>query len=622
MFHPHHAALLLLTTSLVACTSRFDAEPAPPVTSTPDQVTEQNNTLTTDDGLAREEVLTKAEASLADEDEASADVLSSKPIEAEQRFVEALMPEPEPMPVPMPEPKSNPMSAIHGASAGLSASGGRAHSRSGPGPSQSRRRIAPVPPPTGFLATPDLSTEENTEEYTDHGVNGFTMTAEDALSTFSIDVDTASYTIARRKLQGGSLPPIAAVRVEEFVNYFDYSYAPPSASSTHPLRVHFDAFPDPFREGRHIMRVGVQAREIPPAERPPLHLTFLVDVSGSMSAQDKLPLAQKSLKMLVASLQEGDTVALATYAGRTAEVLAPTDASNSRRINEAIDGLNSGGSTAMSSGLDLAYNMALRRFEEGAENRVIVVSDGDANVGSVGWEQMLAQIKEKADMGVTMSTVGFGMGNYRDTLMEQLSNKGDGNNYYIDSLQQAQRVFTEEMAGTVFTVARDVKLQVEFHEDSVSAYRLIGYENRDIADRDFRNDRVDAGEIGSEHNVTALYEVILREGYDETLATVRVRYESPGADKAATEAVYPFPDDSLHERVDEADRSSRIAYSAATFAEVLRDSPHVSEMSMEQIIAFAESASRSGESDDQELIQLMRSARELGAGAGVGVAGR
>ncbi|MFT4975569.1 MAG: Ca-activated chloride channel family protein [Myxococcota bacterium] len=475
---------------------------------------------------------------------------------------------------------------------------------------------APPPPPV------EEDRASSTEEYTDYGVNGFTLVDQDALSTFSIDVDTASYTVARRKLTEGGLPPIASVRVEEFVNYFDYEYAPPAYSATHPFNVHFEAFPDPFRAGRHIMRVGVQAKEIPVSERPPLHLTFLVDVSGSMSSADKLPLAQQAMHMLVDTLQEGDTVALATYAGRTAEILQPTDVTNKSAIHEALGALQSGGSTAMSSGLDIAYNMALRSFEEGAENRVIVLSDGDANVGSTGWDSMLGQIKDKANMGITMSTVGLGMGNYRDTLMEQLANNGDGNNYYIDSRQQAQRVFVEEMAGTIFTVARDVKIQVEFNDDSVSAYRLLGYENRDIADRDFRNDRVDAGEIGSGHNVTALYEVILKEGYADTLATVRLRYEAPGADKAATEVSFPFPDQALKELDSQAGQNTRIAYAAATFAEILRDSPNTNEMSLDAVIAFAEQARRSGEKDDAELIKLMKKARTLGAGDGIGVAGR
>jgi Ca-activated chloride channel family protein len=458
----------------------------------------------------------------------------------------------------------------------------------------------------------------SSEEYTDYGVNGFTVVSQDSLSTFSIDVDTASYTVARRKLQEGGLPPVASVRVEEFVNYFDYDY--PQPTGKHPFNVQFEAFPDPFRAGRHIMRVGVQGKDLSRAERPPLHLTFLVDVSGSMSSSDKLGLAKQSLHMLVDTLSEGDTVALATYAGRTAEVLPPTDSANKRKIHDAIEALSSGGSTAMSSGIDIAYKLAQRSFETGAENRVIVMSDGDANVGSTSWDEMLSQIKGHADAGVTLSTIGFGMGNYRDTLMEQLANNGDGNNYYIDSQAQAQRVFVEQMGSTVFTIARDVKLQVAFNEASVAAYRLIGYENRDIADRDFRNDRVDAGEVGAGHTVTALYEVILKEGYDDTLATLNLRYEAPGADKAATEIAFPFPDDALSETEALTSRDARIAYAAATFAEILRGSPYTAELSMSRLIAYTQAAKRPGK-DDAELIDLMKAAQRLGAG-GTGVSMR
>ncbi|MCK6507650.1 von Willebrand factor type A domain-containing protein [Myxococcota bacterium] len=459
------------------------------------------------------------------------------------------------------------------------------------------------------------------EQYTDHGVNPFTMVAQDAQSTFSIDVDTASYTIARKKIEAGALPPPAAVRVEEFVNYLDYGYGAPADGG--PFAVHMAAMPDPFREGHHVLRVGVQGKEVSRDEREPVHLTFLVDVSGSMSSPDKLGLAKQSMHMLVDSLREDDTVAMATYAGRTAKILDPTSAGDKRRIHEAIEALDAGGSTAMSSGLDLAYGMAWESFQPGHENRVIVLSDGDANVGSSSWDEMLSQIKGYADKGVTLSTIGLGMGNYKDTLMEQLSNKGDGNNYYIDDQQQAQRVFVDELGGTLVTIARDVKIQVEFNPESVLAYRLIGYENRDIADRDFRNDKVDAGEVGAGHNVTALYDVILKPGYTRELATVRLRWEQPGADvdqggSGATEKAFRFQDRALAERVDFAGKDLRIAYAAATFAEVLRASPEVQELSMDQLITFAKAARRAGEQDDVELVALMERAKALGAGTSGG----
>jgi Ca-activated chloride channel family protein len=463
----------------------------------------------------------------------------------------------------------------------------------------------------------DVIAQANTEEFTDHGINPFTLVSDDPLSTFSIDVDTASYAISRRKLRSGALPPEAAVRVEEFVNYFDYeSYVTPQDD---PFAVNMEAMPDPFRPGHHILRVGVQGKEVSRSERPPLHLTFLVDVSGSMSSKDKLPMAQRSMHMLVDTLREDDTVALATYAGRVARILEPTSAGNKRQIHDAIQALNSGGSTAMSAGIDIAYDMAAESFQEGHENRVIVLSDGDANVGNTSFDAMLSQIKGHADRGVTLTTIGLGMGNYRDTLMEQLANKGDGNNYYIDSQDMAQRVFVEEMGGAMLTIARDVKLQVEFNPESVAAYRLIGYENRDVADKDFRNDRVDAGEVGSGHNVTALYDVVLKEGYERELATVRMRYERPGADKGltgegATEKLWVFADRALKETPFQATRDTRIAYSAATFAEILRGSPEADELDLGALIRFAQKSSRRGEKDDVELIELMKRAQALGAG--------
>ena len=462
---------------------------------------------------------------------------------------------------------------------------------------------------------PILSDQTTSEEYTDYGVNPFTKTKTDAQSTFSIDVDTASYTIARRKLNSGSLPPFSSVRVEEFVNFFDYNY---DAAEASPFTVHLEGMDDPFREDHHILRVGIQGKEFTPQTRPPLRLTFLVDVSGSMSSQDKLPMAQKALHLLVDELDERDSVAIATYAGRISAVLQPTSGADRKSIHQAIDQLSSGGSTAMSSGLDLAYQMAWNSFEQGAENRVVVLSDGDANVGRTGWEQMLKQIKSYADRGVTMSTIGLGMGNYKDTRMEQLANKGDGNNYYIDTFTQAKRVFVDDFQSTMISIARDVKIQVEFDPKSVESYRLIGYENRDIADKDFRNDRVDAGEIGAGHNVTALYELVLADGAKNKneLATVRLRYESPGADKAATERSWEIPvaDVQSNQRPSE---ELRLAYTAATFGEILRRSPYASQISFTDLISYGSKAQRRGEKDDAELIELMQKASKLQSYSGV-----
>jgi Ca-activated chloride channel family protein len=448
----------------------------------------------------------------------------------------------------------------------------------------------------------------NTEEYTDHGVNPFTMVSRDAKSTFSIDVDTASYTMARRKLKQGMLPAWEGVRVEEFVNYFDYDYKNPRRG---PFAVHMEAMADPFRKGHHILHVGVQAKRFQPKERPPLHLTFLVDVSGSMSSPDKLGLAKESMHTLVSSMEDGDTVAMATYAGRVARILEPTDVVRSSSIHRAIDSLHSGGSTAMSSGIDLAYEMADEAFERGAENRVVILSDGDANVGRSTWDEMLSQIKGYADQGITLSTIGFGQGNYRDTLMEQLSNKGDGNNFYVDSQDESDRIFGEKIGGTMITVARDTKIQVEFNRDAVKAYRLLGYENRDIADKDFRDDRVDAGEVGSGHSVTALYEVILAKNPDDELATVRLRWEKPGADGEATERSFGFASDKLRGSMSTASDSLKLAYGAATFAEVLRQSPHAAEVELSELQEIVDGVATDKES--RELSRLIGMAERLGA---------
>ena len=452
----------------------------------------------------------------------------------------------------------------------------------------------------------------NGEEYTDYGINPFVQTSDDALSTFSIDVDTASYTIARRKLNEGRLPNYASVRAEEFINFFDYKYDSTGLTQANPFHVEMDMMNHPFKDDREVLRVGLQGMEYTLDTRPPLHLTFLVDVSGSMSSQDKLPLAKESMHMLVDTLREDDTVALATYAGNISKILDPTFGDNKKAIHAAIDRLNAGGSTAMSSGLDLAYEMAWESFEPGAENRVIVLSDGDANVGRTGWETMISQIQSYADRGVTMSTMGFGMGNYKDTRMEQLANNGDGNNFYIDSKAQAHRVFVEDFNSTMLSIARDVKIQVEFNPETVQSYRLIGYENRDIADKDFRNDRVDAGEVGSGHNVTALYEVVLADkvGRNESLVTTRLRYEKPGPDSVATEKSWMVSRSDIHD----GNHATELAFAAGTFAELMRRSPYTGGISMSDLQSYAKDIVQKGDKDEQELLALIKQADDLNAG--------
>lgn len=469
---------------------------------------------------------------------------------------------------------------------------------------------APPPPPAKPAEEPaPYAIAANTEGYTNYGVNPMTLTEKDAQSTFSIDVDTASYTISRRKLQEGGLPPVDSVRVEEFVNYFPYHYASPGKESgSAPFAVHLEAAPNPFAPSHHVVRVGVKGRDTEQVERKPLHLTFLVDTSGSMSSSDKLGLAQKSLEYLVSQLGEEDTVALVTYAGSTQVMLEPTSADQRAKITAAIQRLTSGGGTAMGSGMELAYRMADKSFEAGAENRVIVLSDGDANIGRTSHDEILAGITGYAKKGITMSTIGFGMGNYQDTMMEQLANKGDGNYYYIDSYDEAKKVFGQDLAGTIQVIAKDVKIQVEFNPEAVLAYRLIGYENRDIADRDFRNDAVDAGEIGAGHMVTALYDVVLRDGYRaEDLATVRLRAKPPGADAPAKEWSTTLKGGAVHSELASASKDMRLAFGAACFAELLRNSPYAEEMTYQAVYDIVRAASRGGK-EETELQSLILTA--------------
>lgn len=445
------------------------------------------------------------------------------------------------------------------------------------------------------------------EGFTDHGVGGVALVERDPWSTFAIDVDTASFALARSSLSAGMLPDPASVRVEEFVNAQQYHDASPVGSA--PFAASLEIAPDPFQPGHHVMRVGLRGADAE-IDRAPVHLTFLVDTSGSMAGADRLELAQRALHELVEALGPADRVALVTYAGSTRVVLRPTLAvEGADVVHGAIDRLTSGGGTAMSSGLELAYGLAAEHAVHGAENRVIVLSDGDANLGATTHEQMLAAIRDYAERGITMTTVGFGRGNYQDTLMEQLADQGDGNYHFIDSLAEARRVFGRDLAGTMITIARDVKVQVEFDPSAVVSYRLLGYENRDVADADFRRDEVDAGEMGSGHTVTALYDLVLRDDPGETLAVLRVRSKPPGSDSRATERTVTLPTGAVRGSFAAASADYRIARTTAAFAELLRHSPYVEELTYGEVAELARRARRND--DDDALIALMEQADHL-----------
>ncbi len=426
----------------------------------------------------------------------------------------------------------------------------------------------PAKPSTGGTAEP------NHQPYGDvffrsHGVNPFVDTDEDRLSTFGLDVDTGSYTVARRFLNDGHLPNPDAIRVEEMVNFFDYGDAPPESGD---FAIRAEGAPTPFAGSDYrILRFNVRGREVRAENRKPAVLTFVVDVSGSMQEQNRLGLVKSALGLLLDQLRPADQVGLVVYgsAGRT--LLEPT--ADREAIRQAIGHLQAEGSTNAEQGLSLGYDVAGRAFRGNAINRIVLCSDGVANVGATGPESILQRIGREARRGIELTTLGFGMGNYNDTLMEQLANKGDGRYAYIDSLEEARRVLVEELTGTLQTIAKDSKVQVEFDPRAVASWRLLGYENRDIPDEKFRDDSVDAGEIGAGHSVTALYEVKLRPGVkaSQALAAVRLRWHSV-EEKRVREAERVLRAGELAPSWERSTRSLRLASLVAEFAEILRGS--------------------------------------------------
>ncbi len=368
---------------------------------------------------------------------------------------------------------------------------------------ENRLAVAPRPgvPPPGYAAMPPAERER----YQALDDNPVRQVAQAPVSTFSVDVDTGSYANVRRMLNAGRLPPPDAVRVEEMINYFPYDYPRPTGEV--PFAVHTEVAPAPWNAQRLLMRVAIKGEDRAAETLPPVNLVFLVDVSGSMNAPAKLPLLKASLKLLVDRLRPRDRVSLVTYASGTAVVLEATPGSEKARIANAIDALRAGGSTAGASGIALAYRMARQGFIAGGINRILLATDGDFNVGVTDFRQLKAMVEERRRSGVSLSTLGFGTGNINEHLMEQLADAGDGAYSYIDNLMEGQKVLATEMTSTLATIAQDVKVQVEFNPARVSEYRLIGYENRMLAREDFNNDRVDAGDIGAGHTVTAIYEL-------------------------------------------------------------------------------------------------------------------
>lgn len=443
---------------------------------------------------------------------------------------------------------------------------------------------AAAPPPPAMMMAPE---PEFRDQYEDVDPNPVKLTSQEPVSTFSIDVDTASYANVRRFLKSGVLPPKDAVRIEEMINYFDYTYPQPDAGAD-PFATYVTLAPSPFAEGRQLMQIGIQGRDIDRDARPPVNLTLLVDVSGSMHSEDKLPLAKQALKLMLEEMDPQDTVSIAVYAGAAGEVLAPTPVSDKRKIFAALENLRAGGSTAGGEGLRLAYSLAEQGLKEGAVNRVMLLTDGDFNVGITDSEQLEDFISRKRESGIYLSVLGFGRGNYNDALMQKLAQSGNGTAAYVDTLSEARKVLADDLGGNLFPIADDVKIQVEFNPARVAEYRLIGYETRMLDRADFNNDKVDAGDIGAGASVTAIYDITpagsdaaqidpLRYG-DQPAATgdpsgeyafVKLRYKPPGEPNSIL-LTHAVTDADKADSLEEAPQWVRFATAVAGFGEMLR----------------------------------------------------
>lgn len=489
-----------------------------------------------------------------------------------------------------------------------------------------------VPPPsTRPIIQPIVPSPDN-EVYDRIEENGFKTVLTDPLSTFSIDVDTASYTNVRRMLNDGQLPPADAVRIEEMINYFVYDY--PKPTGEHPFSVYSEIAPAPWNTDHQLVHIGLSGKAMPTEDLPSSNLVFLLDVSGSMNNPNKLPLLKRAFRLLVDQLGEKDRVSIVVYAGAAGVVLEPTPGNENTSIIRALDKLNAGGSTAGGQGIELAYHMAEKHFIKGGNNRVILATDGDFNVGPSSDAELTRIIEQKREKGVFLTVLGFGNGNYRDNKMEKLANQGNGNFAYIDNVREARKVLVEEMAGTLLTIAKDVKLQLEFNPAKVKSYRLIGYENRMLANEDFTDDQKDAGELGAGLRVTALYEIVPADGQsaqgntseqplkyqtselseqansNDTL-TVTLRYKQPDSD---TSQPLQHVVDQPWKTLDASSSDFRFAASVAEFGLLLRDSQYKGSASFDQVLTRGKQAK--GKDDEgyrAEFLHLVESAQLLGS---------
>ncbi|NLT41783.1 MAG: DUF3520 domain-containing protein [Anaerolineae bacterium] len=457
----------------------------------------------------------------------------------------------------------------------------------------------------------------NDEPYEDtffenYGVNPFIDTEDDHFSTFALDVDTGSYTVGRSYINQGYLPPKDSVRVEEYVNYFRQDYDFPAAGDA--FAIYLDGAPIPFSqtERYEVMRVGIQGYAVSNEEREDVHLTFVVDVSGSMDMENRLGLVKRSLQLLVNQLRPTDTVAIVVYGDDARAILDPTSGEEKETINKAIQRLVAEGSTNAEAGLRLAYQVAAKADTGEGLNRVILCSDGVANVGQTGADSILKEIEEYAADGITLTTVGFGMENYNDVLMEQLADKGNGFYAYVDTFNEARRLFLDNLTSTLQVIAKDAKIQVDFNPEVVARYRLIGFENRAIEDEEFRDDTVDAGEIGAGHSVTALYEIKLHPDTEGTMATVYMRWADPNTDEV-TEINREFGTADMDEAFDEASPRFQWSVIVGEAAEILRESYWAQGSTLAGVVEEATRVAKllPDDPDVVEFVELMKSATTM-----------
>ncbi len=495
----------------------------------------------------------------------------------------------------------------------------------------------PVPPALEekppVLRRPDF----NTEAYDRIVENAFLAVRENPLSTFSIDVDTASYANMRRFINAGQLPPKGAVRIEELINYFSYDYPEPKAKEKEPFSVAMEVGPAPWKEEHQLVRIGLKGESVSAEKRPRANLVFLLDVSGSMNSPNKLPLVKQALKVLVEHLQPEDRVAIAVYAGASGLVLPSTPIKKKSEIVSALERLSAGGSTNGGMGIQLAYDVAKAHFVENGVNRVILCTDGDFNVGTTNQGDLVELIEEKAKTGTFLTVLGFGMGNYKDSTLEKLADHGNGNYGYVDSLAEAKKLLGSQIDGTLVAIAKDVKIQIEFNPASVKAYRLIGYENRVLAKEDFNDDRKDAGEIGAGHTVTALYEIVPMDidielpevdllkyqtpmarpelknrGLEDELLTLKLRYKEPDENKSELMEIPLLVNEST---LDEVSKDFKFAAAVAGFGMFLRDSDHKGDLSLDQVIELAGQGLGTDEQGERlEFLSMVKRVRDMKRG--------